>query len=563
MAYPNSLSRFWHTIRHLRTRQILGQVHLRLRPLCENPQAFGRRNIPDFPGCSWQPAGDFLAPGPQENPAADLLRGTFTFLSRSENCGWPPEWEDENRSRLWQYNLHYFEWLWALDYDKTREAVCDWIRQYDLRRNRVGWESYPISLRLMNWCAVFWGRFRKETESDAVFRRDLWKSIFLQAEWLIRHLEIHLLGNHLLENAAALTFAGSCFDGLDARRWYRLGTRILAEEIKEQILPDGMHFERSPMYHTRLTYLFILLVNMGRPDVRELLERPLVRMLGALAKVSHPDGEIALLNDSAFGIYSTPAQLAAAAGAALGKGNPAPGSPLGPWALPHAGYYGFRRSDGFYLICDAGLIGPDYVPGHAHGDIFSFELSLKGQRVIVDSGVYDYEFGEMREYCRSTAAHNTVTVNGRDQCEFWEVFRVGRRGRPHDVLWEPSEKGFRLAGAHNGYRHLPGRPVHFREFNWHPSGTLAVNDRVVATRLKDVVARVHLHPDCQLETATEQCAIVRYSHGRFRIDFSGAESLSAENAWYCPRFNCRLPVVSLAAYAHGHRVEMGFTISPL
>ena len=64
----------------------------------------------------------------------------------------------------------------------------------------------------------------------------------------------HLLGNHLLENGIALAFTGACFEGPDAARWLATGLGILREQLPEQILADGMHFERSPMYQIRLAH---------------------------------------------------------------------------------------------------------------------------------------------------------------------------------------------------------------------------------------------------------------------------------------------------------------------
>ena len=73
----------------------------------------------------------------------------------------------------------------------------------------------------MNWCAFFFGRERARTEADALFREQLARSIHLQADWLATNLETHLLGNHLLENAATLAFCGACFEGDAADCWRR------------------------------------------------------------------------------------------------------------------------------------------------------------------------------------------------------------------------------------------------------------------------------------------------------------------------------------------------------
>src|SRR6185295_11229965 len=389
-------------------------------------------------------------------------------------------------------------------------------------------EPYPISVRLLNWTARFFGEPGDLSGAGSAFLEQLWRSIFLQAEWLSLHLERHLLGNHLLENAAALTFAGSCFSGPDAERWYRCGRALLAQELSEQILGDGMHFERSPMYHERMTYLLVLLHATGRPDLEPLVAPRLAAMLAALELLRHPDGGIALLNDSALGTYNDPQELIDAGLASLGRADGERLRKSGAWALPEAGYYGFRQSPGDYIVCDAGPIGPDYIPGHAHGDLLSFEASFSGQRVFVDSGVHDYEAGELRRYCRSTRAHNTVEVEGKDQCEFWGSFRVARRGRPHDVRWEGGPDGFRLAGWHDGYRRLSGAPIHRREFRWQREQGLEIVDEVSAGRPVESVSRLHLHPACRLGQQRSDAVEVLHPAGRLGIRFEGPGRLSVE-----------------------------------
>jgi len=544
-----SISQLYHTLRWLRPRQIVGQLHYHMpRPL-ERPQSWARRPVAPDPGRRWAPHAEFLPPGLQHNGAEALRAGEFSFLNRSERLGWPPRWEIPELPPLWQYNLHYFEYLWALPYEDGCALVRDWFARYELARGRPGWDPYPVSLRIENWCAYFFGRHRARAEGDAELAAQLWGSLQLQAEWLAAHLEYRLLGNHLLENAAALAFCGACFEGSQAEAWLRTGLELLARELPEQVLPDGGHFERSPMYHARVAYLLGMLLNTGNQALERCVREPLERMLGALDKLRHPDGEIALLNDSAFGIANHPSQLAE------------PASSTGCFALPDTGYYGARSAAGHYVVCDAAPIGPDYIPGHAHGDIFSFELSLGGQRVIVDAGVYGYDADAMRGYCRSTRAHNTVEVEGEDQCEFWAAFRVARRGRPRDVAWSEIEAGFRLEGWHDGYERLAGRARHRRSFRWHPEGVLLVRDLVTAKREVSVRSRLHLHPSCELEEVEATRARLRYPGGEFTLAVAGAGELSAEPSAYCPEFGRKLENRALAVSARGARVETGFCVA--
>ncbi|MBN1268945.1 MAG: alginate lyase family protein, partial [Kiritimatiellae bacterium] len=535
----NRLLLYLHTLRHLRPRQVAGRLARPLKKLCLPPGRFLRRPAPPYPGCGWQPRGDFAPPCLRRNPASDIRAGSLSFLNVTQDVGWPPRWTEIRGSALWKYNLHYFDYLWALDYESARELVSSWIAlQKELSRGPA-WDPYPVSLRLGNWLCFFFGQYRAEAEADTAFRDRLWHSIHAQAEWLTANLETHLLGNHLFENAAALTLAGTCFMGDTAGRWKSIGTRLLREEIKEQILPDGGHFERSPMYQARVVRVLSQLANTGNAELMELAGEPLRRAASALAQMCHPDGEIALLNDSALSEQPRDAAIRPAAGA---------------FALPDTGYYGWRGADGTYLFCDAAPIGPDYIPGHAHGDIFSFELSLKGHRVIVDSGVHDYEFGAIRDYCRSTAAHNTIEVNGEDQCEFWGAFRVARRGWPHDVRWAPSEDGFELKGWHDGYGRLPGRPRHARVFEWR-APVLRITDTVEAAARVVARSRLHLHPSCRILEQSENKVRIGYPAGEFEVVFEGEGNLSVEPSRYFPEFGKEEDNLALVFLSSGTHIE--------
>jgi hypothetical protein len=221
---------------------------------------------------------------------------------------------------------------------------------------------------------------------------------------------------------------------------------------------DGGHFERSPMYHALLLHGLLDLANVLREEDEQrvrIVER-LPGLLHFLAALTHPDGEIALFNDAAFEIAPPPGALLAYA-ERLGLRTP----PAGPASFPKTGYHAWRRgSDALFV--DAGLIGPDYLSTHAHGDVFSYELSLDGRRVVVDGGTSTYEAGAERDWVRSTRAHNTVEVAGVDQCEFFGAFRVGRRGRPRDVAARVSEDGL-SSQAGTTATSAERKPRHHRE----------------------------------------------------------------------------------------------------
>lgn len=560
-----SLTRAIRTVAHLRPEQVVGQVRVRIERRLASPSGFALRSAPAFPGAAWKPVFDFAPPGPETNREQEIISGRLAFINESICVGWPPVWEQAGPSKLWLYNLHYFEYLWALGYEHAKKAAIDWTERYDLDRGRTGWEPYPTSLRLENWCAIFFWKYRRRTEADPAFCQRLWRSVWLQAEWLSEHLETHLLGNHLLENGIALALVGACFEGDAAKAWLSRGLAVLKRELPEQVLADGGHFERSPMYQVRIAYALAMLATTGNAELLESVGEPLRRMIRALDCMCHPDGEIALFNDSAMGVYNRPRRVIEIANDALREANADDAiERQSRFALSQTGYYGTRVDQPkgeHYVICDAGPIGPDYIPGHSHGDIFSFELSLNGRRVVVDTGTFDYEISSMRDYCRSTAAHNTVEIDVKDQAEFWGAFRVGWRGRPRGVTWTETENGFRLRGRHDGYCRLKGRPTHGREFAWDDAGILIVRDKVEANRQVTAKSRIHLHPDCKVDLENEKRANIRGPFGLVEIAFAGEGRLSVEDSIYCPEFGKKLAGHALAYEFRGSRAVTGFCIS--
>jgi uncharacterized heparinase superfamily protein len=146
---------------------------------------------------------------------------------------------------------------------------------------------------------------------------------------------------------------------------------------------------------------------------------------------------------------------------------------------------------------DLARVGPDYLPGHAHADTLCFELSVHGRPLLVNRGTSVYGTGARRLLERGTAAHNTVQLGERDSSEVWSGFRVGRRARPHNVSVSDTE----ARGAHDGYSHLPQRPMHRRHWQL-DAQALQVNDELLGRGgqllAEPATARFHLHPGLAL-----------------------------------------------------------------
>lgn len=419
-------------------------------------------------------------------------------------------WSDPSCEKLWLYNLHYFDDLNSEGRDYRTHwhtaLIERWIKENPPAEG-IGWEPYPISMRLMNW--IKWSLEGHTLSETAI------QSMAVQARYLEKRMEFHLLGNHLLENAKALIFAGLFFDGVEADRWLNTGLKVLEQEVEEEILEDGGHFELSPMYHSIVLEDMLDLFNLTRayPNTIASQWRDFVETWGEviekqrlwLQALCHPDGDIALFNDATFGVAIPPKELEAYARRLF----------FDPVAPPHAevtsllpsGYVRLQNHDAV-LLTDVGMIGADHVPGHAHADILTFELSLFGKRFVVNSGTSTYEPGEERIRQRSTPAHNTVVIDGKNSSEVWGSFRVAKRARPIERGVETnSEGGNSVSCGHDGYKHLPGRILQFRKWTLN-RGQLRVEDRIEG-RYSEAVARFHLHPDVRVveQNGSESCVL--------------------------------------------------------
>jgi uncharacterized heparinase superfamily protein len=294
------------------------------------------------------------------------------------------------------------------------------------------------------------------------------------------------------------------FDGPEAKAWLEKGMRILAREVPEQILKDGGQFERSTMYHALALEDMLDLCNVAAAFAGDVPPRwqaavadwraRIGPMRNWLAAMCHPDGEIGLFNDAAFGIAPPPAELERYADD-LGLA-PSGRAPLGVAHLAQSGYVRVAQ-DEMVALLDVAPIGPDYLPGHAHADTLSFELSVFGQRVLVNSGTSCYGLSPERTRQRETAAHNTVAVDGQSSSEVWAGFRVARRARPSG-LRVVRDSGVEVVCRHDGYRRLPGQPVHTRRWLF-GTASLVVED-CVSGQFGRAEARFHLHPDVTLDT---------------------------------------------------------------
>lgn len=359
---------------------------------------------------------------------SEILDNEFRFINIKYKVSLNTAWNNKNYQHLWRYNLHYFEYLYKLGYEylnnnrdikyyeKYRDLISNWINNNPCPYGD-GWHSYTISLRIVNWMSTF-EIFSDSIEEDVNFKTRMLESLYEQYSYLQKNLEKDVLGNHYFENIKAMLIGSIFF------KEERIKSKFIKElmiQLREQILDDGMHFERTPMYHKIvLEDLIKIAVWLKMESSYEELYGYISRMLNVMYSLEEGFGKTPAFNDSADGISKSYQCLLDTCKDEFEL------IPKHIDSLNSSGYYIISK-DHYKLIFDCGEICPTYLPAHGHCDALSYELSVRGRPILVNSGTYQYENGFWRDYFRQTKAHNTLRFGEKEQTQFWSSFRIAKR----------------------------------------------------------------------------------------------------------------------------------------
>ena len=537
--------------RLLRTLVDIGPRRLQRRLRYELRQRFDRRLPPSMAlalagagGATppWRPVplatGD-IAPVPSPTAPGLPPAMTFNFLNDERCLPWPITWNDPSWPRLWQFNLHYFDWAsqWLEHFLNTgswpEEAVSlellidHWIEVNPAGRGD-GWHSYTLSLRTRNWICLF-------RTCPALVSPSRLQSLWQQLCWLQAHPEHCHGGNHWLENLTALAIGGLQFDGSQAAAMHRRALDLLQPELASQLLADGGHEERSAGYHLlmleRLVELSSALQASGA-EISAWLTRSIEVMLAWADSVRLEDGGFPRFNDSVIENL-------------LPSTSPCAASPLTD--LASTGWTLIRPGHGWELVFKCGVPCPRHLPPHAHSDLLSFDLFHQGVAVLAETGTSVYGSGPDRLYERSGAAHNVLQlgsitgsqINWIEPVEVWGGFRAGRKANPLDRACGQNDSGsFWVSGSHDGFKRFAASHRRHIELSVESEGLLllSLRDQLSCSRPMAWRQWWHLGPDLPqdlLDPLLQQL-------GR-----NGPVEVSWQNTWFSTGFGQRRPRLSL------------------
>ena len=479
----NKITRLYHTVKYLKAKQIIWRV------INSIPRFISEDN--NYPTqIEIRKSNNFI---PREQITFDYIN--FKFLNETYILN-EVRWNNNITSKLWLYNLHYFEYLLqvnssAIQLDNQINLIENWIDNNPFGKG-TGWEPYPTSLRIINW--IKWHWLTGGLSSKA--KLSLWN----QVRWLYNKLEYHLLGNHLFINAKALLFASAFFNFSKNTKYFKTANSILNKELEEQFLEDGAHFELSPMYHSLAMEDLLDLISISKKLPSNL---PLKRIQDKYLKGMHwlenmiyNNYELSHFNDSANGIAPNYSELEFYAKKLGINRETRDNKKLNYFSSSGFVVYKDEKS---HLIADFAKVGPNYLPGHAHADTLSFELAVNGERVVVNSGTSIYGNSLKRIFQRGTAAHSTIQIDMENSSEVWSGFRVARRAFPFNIQINLNDESYDeicFQASHNGYLRLKNKPIHTRKFDL-SNNIWSIEDEISGYDNK-VESRFYLHPDIEI-----------------------------------------------------------------
>ena len=506
---------------------------------------------------------------------------------------------------IWELNrLHHLTSL-ALAYIWTeKDAYWETIEQHSrswVEQNPfmvgLNWKSpLEAGIRLISWALVAW-LTADEARSSDLFRRGLRDTIYAHQYFIRTFYSKHSsANNHLIGEMAGLYIGAVCWPWFrESARWRALAREQLIRALDEQVNADGVGRELATEYQLFILEFFVLAGALGHavgePFPSSYWQR-LQEMAAFLEAVSDRNGHLPLFCDGDSGQviseYASPPQRArslrrllrpAAEGTVkptfsdlrarlLLWGEAPEAFPVKPalqpaaWAYPQGGYYalGANRgeTDELLVVLDAGALGMPPLYAHGHADALSFWLSYQGQVFLVDPGTFSY-YGDdaWRAYFRSTAAHNTIRVDGEDQSLAGGRFLWRQIAACHVSHSESQGTYIMVEGEHDGYQRLADPVTHRRAICVRrPTSDVRIVDRLTCRDAHEVELFFHFHDQCEMR----QLGATRFeaARGQARLALQLAASLECElyrgseapmAGWTSDRFGVKTPAFTIRARA--------------
>jgi hypothetical protein len=491
------------------------------------------------------------------------LRGVGTLELRYE----PSNWYDYDPDDAIMVNRHDFLLPLVQHYILTNSAEAKrklaalfsyWLENFDVQQLRRCDTPIDAAIRLINWLWVF-NTDALELSYSAASR--LARCIYLQLDYIYSRFSAG--GNHLvLESLAVFIYGCIASDSRRGGRWKTWGDETLRKELIRQTTNDGVHSEQSMFYHqavaTHFLKYFLAAKKFEVQSDSDTIDR-FRRMLDyvhnvAMPDLTHPvvgDGEPLVTDDrehwesrallaARWVLFDEPVDVSLSRMIddsciwLLGRNAReivSAHSTLCTRVYRESGLAVLRASDA-YVFVDAAPFSDYEFPHHGHADALSFVVCVGSEQLLVDPGGYGYYDDEFRRFFRSTAAHNTISLDDRDQSQLFGVLGYGRLANARIEEVRHFEDVDCVLGSHDGYRPVSHSRAYFLCKQPHP--TLVIVDQIEGVDTHRAVSRFHAAPGVMINIEKNQLITSDFSSV---FNFALASTVPIEQQVECGRRN--------------------------
>ena len=531
-----------------------------------------------------------------------LLAGEFQFNGECHRLADPIDWlHNPSVDVEWHILLHKFYYAVGLGLAWQRTGDTRYVRRW--RQLLTGWmDSTPPGFiaadvtgrRVQNWIYSlhYFVLHNGGAPLDGGFVRRLLHSLHEQVEFLCSHLTPKR--NHRTLELMAIMLAGVALPELArAAHWREFALAQTAANLQADLLPDGVHCELSTDYHHLALRNWLQVRNLAVSNGMALppgMDESLQRGFEFSLHVHQPQGLVPSLSDG--DVHSYLPLLAQAAElfhredvrfvASRGAEGQAPAQRVAHFA--HAGYHvlrsgwasGPQHTQAQHLVLDCGPLGEG---NHGHFDALSFELAAHGRALVVDPGRFTYsEAGVVnwRVHFRSTAAHNTVCVDGRNQTRYApkpikEASRHAQGQVRHRVLGPAPATALLEAASSPRLDLLHGRAVSAEYDAIHERVIAFIDQRywIVSDTLRSQ-SQHHYAMRLQLSAAAEGLAVLEdgvahalHSPGlAVAVARAPGQQCGIEAGWVSARYGHKEPAPRLSTRTEGRDVDFDAVLMP-
>lgn len=331
--------------------------------------------------------------------------------------------------------------------------------------------------------------------------------------------------NHYLHEMFGLLSACILLPETDeTKEWQKFSIEQLERCLKAQFAPEGGQIEGSPGYHDvclRMVYECMSRAKEANITLPPVFEAVVTKSAEYSAFTVKPDGSRAALGDTDLDITAIPRIIALHYGnfGDLGVFENIIGlldkekyeKTLFEYALLFGDVSEFKNAlenakssekeeynyqktiDQFFYRSGWGK-GDDYLlfschtpvtNGHAHIDPMTFDLSLKGNSVVIDPGRNTYAENQVRRTFKSPEYHSTLLIGDKHPFEYVSTWEYTPQKEGH--ISEVSENGRAVLAYHKNYEPA----VHCRTITME-DGSATVTDDVFDPEFNEVTLYYHL-----------------------------------------------------------------------